>query len=251
MFQLVPVLDYRIRLIRVKGFPYLEWKECDSVELEKCIDTMTNYVQLSSKTDMIEGKRATNKIVVVKVQAKELIELELYTQSPNGELELTEGKTITDFCDKGEKNKYTMTSHKQQETVITINVLEGNPTVKAWTNYQQKPFVKTKKDSSIIHIAIPPHKDRNETSPPANMFMNRFDSFGLNSILETIHLEISDNDTNAYYTVSYTSGQRGLELEDGLITSTLIESNRSVTFFYDNSHREMSLVATISFPTVG
>lgn len=114
MFQLVPAQDYRIRLIRLKGFPFIEWKVCDNADLEKCIDTMTNPVQLSSKTDMIEGKQALGKILVLKVQAKEQLQLDIYTQSLWGELELKEGATITDFCDKGETNRYTMTAHKEQ-----------------------------------------------------------------------------------------------------------------------------------------
>lgn len=88
MFQLVPSRDYRIRMIRVKGFPFVDWKECDNKELEKCIDSMTNPVQMSGKTDLIEGKYTPGKLVVIKVQAKEPIEMDVYTQSPYGELEL-------------------------------------------------------------------------------------------------------------------------------------------------------------------
>jgi hypothetical protein len=85
-----------------------------------------------------------------------------------------------------------MIANKEQETVITVTVMEGNPTVRAWTNFKLTPIVKTKKESNIIHIAIPPHKERNtsasSTAQVINWYINRFDSLGLNSLLETIHL---------------------------------------------------------------
>jgi hypothetical protein len=50
MFQLVPIQDYHIRLIRIKGFPFIDWKVCNNTELEQCIDQLTNPIQMASKT---------------------------------------------------------------------------------------------------------------------------------------------------------------------------------------------------------
>lgn len=100
MFQMVTMEDYRLKIIRVKGFPFVEHRVCDFKEIEDCIDKMNSPVQLAAKTDVIEGKRESGKILVVKLLAKEPIEMELYMLSTYGSLELKEGKTLTDFGDK-------------------------------------------------------------------------------------------------------------------------------------------------------
>jgi hypothetical protein len=41
-----------------------------------------------------------------------------------------------------------------------------------------------------------------------------------------------------------------MQLEDGMITSSLIEPGSDVTFFYDNANKELSLIMTISFGSV-
>lgn len=71
-----------------------------------------------------------------------------------------------------------MTTQKQKETVITVNVLEGNPTVKAST-VGIATIQKTKGTGNVIHIAIPPHEERPKTSLDA--FLSRFESYGLNT----------------------------------------------------------------------
>lgn len=142
----------------MKGFPYIETRVCDNKELQTCMDEMTLGNQLASKYDEFKGKREASKIVVVKVTAKEPIELDIYTLSMYGEFEIKEGLTITDFSDKGEINRYLITSLRSQETVITVNVMEGDPTVKVWR--PGSPIISKKKKDRIIHISIPPHTEK-------------------------------------------------------------------------------------------
>lgn len=147
---------------------------------------MTGGNQLASKYDEYKGKANGSKIVVVKILAKESIELDIYTLSPFGQFEIKEGLTITDFGDKGDINRYTITTVRSQETVITVNVLEGDPTVKVWRTGTSQ--ISKKKKGGLVHISLPPH-----TQKPQNGFLgNLYDSWSLNSQIESIHLLIDD-----------------------------------------------------------
>lgn len=81
------------------------------------------------------------------------------------------------------------------ETVLTMNVLEGNPTVRVY-DFDGVNITRTKKPNGLIHIPIPP-KSINKTISPINMAYG----FGLNSIFSSVHVSVNDNQTNTFYTI--------------------------------------------------
>lgn len=93
ILQLVPTSDYKLKIIRVKGFPFMSVKECDNKDLNDCMEMMTGegFKQMTSKTEEHQGSASSSKIVVVKIQTKEEAELDIYAQTPYSEIELKEG----------------------------------------------------------------------------------------------------------------------------------------------------------------
>ena len=89
---------------------------------------------------------------------------------------------------------------------------------------------KTKKDNGLIHIPIPPKAINN-----ISIMSNLAHGFGLNSIFSSIHVSVIDEKMNTFYTIEYTSGDRGLMLQDGLLSTVVVEANHNITFYYHNS----------------
>ena len=75
-------------------------KECDNKNLNDCMEEMTgeSFKQMTSKTEEHQGAASTSKLVVVKMQAKEECEIDIYAQTPFSEIELKEGQIVTDFA---------------------------------------------------------------------------------------------------------------------------------------------------------
>lgn len=125
--------------------------------------------------------------------------------------------------------RYSITGLRMRETVLTLNVLEGNPTVNVF-DYDGVNVTKNKKGNGLIHIPIPPKAINKDT------FSQNFRyGFGLNNIFSTIHVSVKDEHINTFYTIEYTSGERGLVLQDGLFSTVAVEANHNITFFYHNS----------------
>lgn len=73
-------------------------------------------------------------------------------------IELKESDIISDFTNEGEVNKYTITSVQKEETIISIEVTEGEPVVSV-VDYGDLHITKEKdpKTNNIL-IVIPPKK---------------------------------------------------------------------------------------------
>ena len=78
--------------------------------------------------------------------------------------------------------RYSITGIRLKETVLTVNVLEGNPTVRVF-DYDGINYTKTKKEGGLIHIPVPPKKVDNST-----IFRSITYSYGLNSYFSTLHV---------------------------------------------------------------
>ena len=71
-------------------------------------------------------------------------------------IELKENDIVSDFLNEEETNKYSITTMQKEETVISIEVSEGDPVVKV-SDYGTLNITKTKDPkTNNIHITIPP-----------------------------------------------------------------------------------------------
>ena len=81
-------MNYKVKFIRVKGFPYISVKECQNKDLNDCMEDITDSSlnQLTNKIEEHQGKMSAEKLVVVKIVAKEDVEIDIYAQTPYGEI---------------------------------------------------------------------------------------------------------------------------------------------------------------------
>jgi hypothetical protein len=96
---------------------------------------MREPTELVTKYEEVVGRREDGKVMVLRVEAKgDAVEMDVYVVTQFGELEVRDGTAVTDFCGKGKVNRYVMTVGRGQETVVKVQVMDGNPEVKVWRN---------------------------------------------------------------------------------------------------------------------
>lgn len=120
--------------------------------------------------------------------------------------------------------------------------MEGNPTVRVY-DFDGVNITRTKKSNGLIHIPIPP-----KTSNTSLLNSVAF-GFGLNSVFSTLHVNLIDDKMNSFYTIQYTSGDRGLVMQDGLLSTVVIEPNHNITLFFHNSVLEEEPIVIITGDT--
>lgn len=144
----------------------------------------------------------------------------------NAATELKEGETVNDFIQKKETNRYKISVVKEVETIITVTVFEGNPTVVVKNDYEGIKITGKKKGNLIqVHVPSSAFKKAltNSTAPttPSAIFSNT----ALSIVFSELIIEVTDNDYNCPYSISYTLGQRNLFIQDGTLTSGTLRPN--------------------------
>lgn len=132
---------------------------------------------------------------------------EVTAVSGNAATELKEGQTVNDFIQKKETNRYKINVVKEIETIITVTVFEGNPTVVVKNDYEGIK-VTGKKKGNLIQIHVPSSAFKkaltNSGEPPASIISNT----ALSIVFSELIIEITDTEYNCPYSISYTLGQR-------------------------------------------
>jgi hypothetical protein len=94
-------LNYRVKLIRRKSFPYLTYKACSRKSISDCLEEMkkTKAIQITSKADEFRSENCNFCVLIIKIQAKDdPVEADLVALGDASSVQLNEGVIITDFA---------------------------------------------------------------------------------------------------------------------------------------------------------
>lgn len=109
-----------------------------------------------------------------------------------------------------------MTGTKNEEIVINVQILSGNVAV-AVHDFEKVDITKTNSaGSKNVHIVIPPKDLTHEKKELGASYMT---SFGMSSFFH-LHLVVTSQNAkeSAIYTITYSSGDPVVYLQDGLIS---------------------------------
>ena len=64
--------DYKLKIVRISGFPALAYRICNSAKMEECIDSIESDSgsMINSKVDQIAVKYCASCVLIVKLIAK-------------------------------------------------------------------------------------------------------------------------------------------------------------------------------------
>lgn len=150
-----------LKISRDQGFPYFNTRLCKEEEdLSKCFEEFAENkeegTQIANKVITLAEKPCPKCILLIKITAKEAIEIVLHTQSKFTELELTAGSIVSDSLTPNEQNRYTITGTKDEEIIINIQIISGDLKVGVH-DFEKVDLIKTNpKGSKNIHITVPP-----------------------------------------------------------------------------------------------
>lgn len=87
---------------------------------------------------------------------------------------------ISDFTNEKEVNKYSITSVKNEEVIISMNVLEGDPVLHVSDTNAYSVEKEKDPNTNMIHIIIPAIEKKNDGAPLA-LGGSYYDSYSLSS----------------------------------------------------------------------
>lgn len=227
-----------LKITREEGFPFLAKKTCKPKEadLAQCVEEFQNDeskgVQLADKVTTLEGETCDKCTLLVKITSDEPSKVQLHLQSKYTEVELAENKALSDSLEPGEDNRYTLTAANNEEIIINIQILSGSLKVDVH-DFEKIAISKTNPAASKnIHITIPPKDITKQKKELGATYMT---SFGLSSFTH-LHLIVASQNPkeSAIYTITYSSGEAVLYLQDGLITEYNLIARKPTKFLYNN-----------------
>lgn len=132
----------------------------------------------------------------------------LHVQSTYSTIELKENDVISDFANENEMNKYSITSVKNEEVIISMNVLEGDPIVRVSDTNSYSVEKEKDPNTNMIHVIVPAIEKKAEGNPLA-LGGSYYDSYALSSTFRYFVVTVkSKNEKLACsYTISYSSGE--------------------------------------------
>jgi hypothetical protein len=170
--------------------------------------------------------------MLLKITSDEPSKIDLHVQSKYTEVELAENKPLSDSLQPNEDNRYTLTGTKNEEIIINIQIISGNIKVEAH-DFEKIDLTKTNAaGSKNIHFTIPPKDLAKENKQLGSTYMT---SFGMSSFTH-LHLIITSQNPkeSAIYTITYSSGESVVFLQDGLISEYNLVSKKATKFIYLN-----------------
>lgn len=96
----------------------------------------------------------------------------------------------------------------------------------------------TEHGRKTVHFFIPKSYHYVDQQAPLENGVSSFGSFDYSSAFGSFHLVIRGQDANTTVTfsITYSSGQNRVKLQDGLITDVMLEPNIAYTFMYENQN---------------
>ena len=104
--------EFEVKIIRTSGFPFYIEKPCMEKKLDECIDDFKDDTekgtQILTKVAGYSAKPCKKCYQLFKISTEEdPAEFEVHLQSLFSEIEIAESKSIYDFTEKSESNRYT------------------------------------------------------------------------------------------------------------------------------------------------
>lgn len=123
--------EFTIKITRTSGFPYLTHTICkagDDFEdcLEKFKSSKDKEYQIADKMTELSQTPCEKCIFFFKIDSREASEVNIHVQSKYAETELIENQLLTDELEAKEENKYLLTSIKNEEIIINIQIQHGD-----------------------------------------------------------------------------------------------------------------------------
>lgn len=119
-----------------------------------------------------------------------------------------------------------------EDTIVNINVQEGSvqATLTDLNSYKVNKIGNA--SNNIIHFVIKGKKP-NEVNNSSKALIN---PLALSNDFQISHLSIASLNSSkaASYTVTYSSGSRQINLQDGLIMNYVLEPHKATSFYYYN-----------------
>ena len=150
--------DYRIKIARTSGSPLFSHKICRPQNFEDCIEELDKDkgTIVNSKIEQMNVGYCQMCILIMKFTSEHdkcTFELAAVGGS-NSATELKEGITVTDYVARAQINRYKINVIKEEETIITVTVFEGDPTVTV-SNPIEGINLHSKKKANLIQFHIP------------------------------------------------------------------------------------------------
>lgn len=139
---------------------------------------------------------------------------------------------VSDSLTPNEQNRYTITGTRDEEIIINIQILSGDLKVGVH-DFEKVDLTKTNpKGTKNIHITIPP---KDLVPVEKELGTTHMSSFGLSNFIH-LHLTIESQDLSkpASYSITYSSGEAVVYLQDGLITEYNLVAKKETKFIYRN-----------------
>ena len=150
-------------------------------------------------------------------------------------MDLKENEIFTDFINGKEVSSYKLTHISGQDLFVDIHVIEGLVEVVLYNNHNINFTKKSSEKSKVIHFFVKGNftrKDKNVLNSNESL-ANTFD---LSSSFNNFFLNIisTDSENSCLYSITYSSGESQIYLQDGLITDITLVPNVSSNFRYFN-----------------
>lgn len=202
--------EFTVKITRNEGFPYISHTICKSGDdFEACLDdfkeSKKKEIQLADKMTTFGQEPCEKCILFIKVNSPEASELNFHVQSKYAETELIENQMFTDELEGKGENKYRLTTIKNEEIILNIQITHGDISVNI-LDFNGVNLTKTNvKGSSNIHITIPPKEAQKQERKMGTTFLGFYDYSTFNSLHMTIKSQ--NESANALYTITYSSGE--------------------------------------------
>lgn len=131
---------------------------------------------------------------------------------------------------------------KGSDTIITVTVFEGEPTVTA-QNVYEGINITGKRSGNTIRLLVPSSLFEKKKIP-LSPFLTQ--NYALSGIFSELTIRVIDDKLNCSYSISYTVGERHIELTDGVLVSEMLHANDSVSYSYHNQQNSTA-IASITF----
>lgn len=121
---------------------------------------------------------------------------------------------------------------------MTVTVFEGEPQVTV-ENLFEGINITGKRSGNLIHIVVPSSVFNKKIQKSQTLFQ----SYALSSVFSEVTIKVRDPKMNCSYSISYTLGERHIDILDGVLVSSTIKANDSVSYSYHNWQNSTAIVS--------
>lgn len=133
---------------------------------------------------------------------------------------MKEHEIISDFIGDHEESRYQITNINGEDLIVNIHVQEGDIEARLTDGQDFKLIKSTSQNNKLIHFFIPGKHFNEDKGNKTDLGEAIINSFTMSSTFSTFHLILNNKNVNksSSYTITYSSGENKIFLQDGLIT---------------------------------